>query len=88
MNRTVSFGHKVHVLRGVETHGYQAAHYLLQEEELALDAAKAALLELSSNDDFFAEESSLQRARLCRAVIRHALLLEQKRLKKEQDIIS
>lgn len=88
MNRTVSFGHKVQVLRGVETYAYQVAHYLLQEEELALDAAKAALLELSSNGDFFTEDSSLQRARLCRAVIRHALLLEQKRLKKEQGILS
>ncbi|OBY80766.1 hypothetical protein BBG47_04725 [Paenibacillus sp. KS1] len=88
MNRTVSFGHKVHVLRGVETYGYQVAHYLLQEEELALDAAKAALLELSSNDDFFAEESSLQRARLCRTVIRHALLLKQKCLRREHSIIS
>ncbi|TQR46299.1 hypothetical protein [Paenibacillus popilliae] len=88
MNRTVSFGHKVHVLRGGETYGYQVAHYLLQEEELALDATKAALLELSSNDDFFAEASSLQRARLLRAVTRHALLLKQKRLRKEQGNIS
>ena len=88
MNRTVSFGQKVQVLRGVETYGYQAAHYLLQEEELAWDAAKAALLELSANDDFFTEDSLLQRARLCRTVIRHALLLKQKCLRKEQGIIS
>lgn len=78
MERMVSFGRQVEILRGLETYGYQVAHYLLQEEDLALEAVKMALLEISAKDEFFKEEVSLQRTQLRRTVMCHAIRLKQK----------
>ncbi|WP_169090356.1 hypothetical protein [Paenibacillus sp. PL91] len=39
--------HKLQRLRGLEQFAYQVAHFILQDEVLAAEAAKAALLELS-----------------------------------------
>jgi len=39
---------KLEQLRGVEHYAYQVAHYILQDEYLAEEAAKAALLEIST----------------------------------------
>ncbi|WP_152396927.1 hypothetical protein [Paenibacillus guangzhouensis] len=78
MDRTMSFGHQLEILRGLETYGYQVAHYLLQEDDLALDAVKLALLEVSAKEDFFKEEILSQRAEWRRTVMRHAIQLKQK----------
>jgi|GEM_PF-2304495 len=77
MDQTMSFGHKIEILRGLETYGYQVAHYMLQEEDLALDAVKLALLEISAKDEFFTEEVSSQRAQWRKLVMRHAIHLKQ-----------
>jgi len=78
MERMVSFGRQVEILRGLETYGYQVAHYLLQEENLALDAVKLALMEVSAKEGFFKEEIKSQRAEWRRTVMRHAIQLKQK----------
>jgi len=78
MDRTMSFGQQLEILRGLETYGYQVAHYLLQEEDLALDAVKLALLEVSVKEDFFKEEITSQRAKWRITVMRHAIQLKQK----------
>ncbi len=43
--------HKIQRLRGLEHYAYQVAHFILQDEVLAAEAAKAALLEISRADN-------------------------------------
>jgi hypothetical protein len=47
MNAAKQRIHKLQQLRGLEHYAYQVAHFILQNECLALEAAKAALIELS-----------------------------------------
>lgn len=47
MRATTLLEHKLQRLRGLEHYAYQVAHFILQDEALAAEAAKAALLEIS-----------------------------------------
>ncbi|MGM0885110.1 MAG: hypothetical protein ACQEXQ_29215 [Bacillota bacterium] len=47
MRATTLLEHKLQRLRGLEHYAYQVAHFILQDEVLAAEAAKAALLEIS-----------------------------------------
>jgi hypothetical protein len=48
MSRAILSPSKLKQLRGIEQYTYQVAHYILQDECLAEEAAKEALLEISS----------------------------------------
>mgnify|MGYP007031661813 FL=1 len=45
---------RLRMLRDSEHLCYRVCHYLLQNEKLALETAKLALLELARNPDFYA----------------------------------
>ncbi|RCW47412.1 hypothetical protein [Paenibacillus prosopidis] len=50
MRATTQLEHMLQRLRGLEHYAYQVAHFILQDEVLAAEAAKAALLEISKAD--------------------------------------
>lgn len=50
MIATTLLDRKLQLLRGLEHYTYQVAHFILQDEVLAAEAAKAALLEISQAD--------------------------------------
>lgn len=54
--------HKIQRLRSLEPYAYQVAHFILQDEALAAEAAKAALLEISRADNPF--EGSAEELRI------------------------
>jgi hypothetical protein len=67
--RTV-FKEKVKTLRSLENFCYQIAYYLLQDETLAVDAAKNALLDLGQKPEFFRMTSSVQQELTKKVTIR------------------
>jgi hypothetical protein len=50
MRATTLLDRKLQRLRGLEHYAYQVAHFILQDEVQAEEAAKAALLEISHVD--------------------------------------
>ncbi len=50
MKATTLLDRKLQLVRGIEHYTYQVAHFILQDEVLAAEAAKAALLEISQFD--------------------------------------
>lgn len=53
MDSVICLAKKVETLKRLETYGYQIAFYILQNEDLAIEAIKTALIELSMDDTFF-----------------------------------
>lgn len=51
MRTSALLNQRVQRLRRLEHYAYQVAHFILQDEALAAEAAKAALLEISRADN-------------------------------------
>ncbi|HTG68640.1 MAG TPA: hypothetical protein VL921_05220 [Candidatus Udaeobacter sp.] len=60
---------KLQRLRGLEHYTYQVAHFILQDEALAAEAAKAALLEISRADNPLEASAEELRIRAKRIII-------------------
>ncbi|MGM0883725.1 MAG: hypothetical protein ACQEXQ_22160 [Bacillota bacterium] len=63
MRATILIHQKIRRIRGLEQYAYQVAHFILQDEVLAAEAAKAALLELSQVDKLLEESVEELRSR-------------------------
>ncbi len=75
MQSSICLNTIIECLRKHETYVYQIAFYILQNEDLAIDAAKAALLELSKNDDFYRKPHADQRGMIHILIIRKSIAL-------------
>lgn len=76
----VSLDYKVEILRRLETFSYQVAYFILEDEGLAIDATKRALIEVSLNADFYRQSLSNQRETLRKLTIRQSLAPKTKTL--------
>lgn len=63
MRETIVIHQKIQRIRGLEQYAYQVAHFILQDEILAAEAAKAALLQLSQVDKLLEESAEGLRSR-------------------------
>lgn len=61
MRSTDYFNRTVEVLRRLETYGYQVAYYILQDEELAMDATKRTLIALVKEEGLYTTPVAVQR---------------------------
>ncbi|QYR20757.1 hypothetical protein KZ483_23845 [Paenibacillus sp. sptzw28] len=77
MRQTVGLIRKVEALKRLETYGYQASYYILQDEELAAEATKTALLELSKDDAFFDKSLTVQRDIMRKTIIHTSITIKQ-----------
>ncbi|QMV39919.1 hypothetical protein [Cohnella cholangitidis] len=66
---------KIEVLRSLEVYGYQIAYLILQDENLAIDATKAGLIEVGLNDDIYQESPERQRAFFKKTIIKKSIEL-------------
>ncbi|GIQ67214.1 hypothetical protein DUZ99_17635 [Xylanibacillus composti] len=64
---------KTAALRHYETYCFQISYYLLEKEELAIEAVSQAFIQIYKNDAFFSMGEMEQRAHMKQCVIRHAL---------------
>lgn len=62
-------------LRELELYAYQVAHFLLKNERLAEEAAKAALLEISRTDKLVEAPAEELRVRMKKQAISASLVL-------------
>jgi len=76
MRSTDFFNRTVEVLRRLETYGYQVAYYILQDEELAMEATKIVLLALAQEDKLYNLPVSVQRDLMKRKIIKQSMLLK------------
>ncbi|TVY01955.1 hypothetical protein [Cohnella terricola] len=65
--------HVVQTLRRYEEYGYSIAYFILQDEELAVHAAKAALLEAGRDRELAGKSDSVLRASFGKLAMRKAL---------------
>jgi hypothetical protein len=77
MRQTVGISNKIETLKRLETYGYQASYYVLQDEELAAEATKTALLELSRDDAFFDKSLTVQRDIIRKTIINTSITVKQ-----------
>lgn len=73
MRPTLNLTRKVAILKRLEDFGYSIAYYILLDRELAAEATKAALLEVSKENAFFGESMLTQQKRLKKTVMKAAL---------------
>lgn len=52
---------RLQVLRSYETYCYQVCHYLLDDEQLATESAKEALLDLFADSRFFTSPTGVRK---------------------------
>lgn len=71
----VNLESKIEVLRSLEVYGYQIAYSILQDEDLAIDATKAGLIEVGLNDDIYQESPEHQRAFFKKTIIKKSIEL-------------
>ncbi|MEC0091123.1 hypothetical protein PMSD_09715 [Paenibacillus macquariensis subsp. defensor] len=76
MRSTDYFNRTVEVLRRLETYGYQVAYYILQDEDLAMDATKIVLLALAQEDTLYNLPVSVQRDLMKRKIMKQSMLLK------------
>jgi len=76
MRSTDYFNRTVEVLRRLETYGYQVAYYILQDEDLAMDATKIVLLALAQEDELYNLPVSVQRDLMKRKIMKQSMLLK------------
>jgi hypothetical protein len=70
------FNRTVEVLRRLETYGYQVAYYILQDEDLAMDATKIVLLALAQEDTLYNLPVAVQRDLMKKKIIKQSMLLK------------
>ncbi|WP_152619436.1 hypothetical protein [Cohnella kolymensis] len=78
MNPVIGLAEKVKILKKLETHGYQIAFYILQNEDLAIEAIKTALIELSMDDTFFRKSQTVQQQIMKRTCMYKSIAVKQK----------
>lgn len=78
MHATDTLTAKVEILKKIELFAYQAAYFLLQDEELAIQATCDALLQIAKEDHFFIQSSAVQREVMKQAIVKHAITVKQK----------
>lgn len=64
---------KADVLKQYEVYGYQVAYYLLENEQLAAQAATQALLELFQDEQFFNQPQSYQKQKTKQVFMKQSL---------------
>lgn len=67
---------KADVLKQYEVYGYQVAYYLLENEQLAAQAATQALIELSQDEQFFKQPEPCQKQRTKQVFMKQSLLVK------------
>lgn len=75
MQSSICLNTKIECLREHEIYVYQIAFYILQNEELAIEATKKALLEISKNDHFYRTPQPDQRGMIRKLIIRKSIAL-------------
>lgn len=80
MHVVMNLTEKIETLKSLESYGYSIAYYLLMDEQLAIEATKAALLEVSRTSLFFAAHSHVQQLELKKVIMREALHVKYKEL--------
>ncbi|HEY2494013.1 MAG TPA: hypothetical protein VGI33_14040 [Paenibacillus sp.] len=78
MQSTVYFNRTIEALRKLETYGYQVAYYILQDEDLAIDATKTTLLALAQEDEFYNTSVTAQRDKMRKMIIRESIVIKRK----------
>ncbi|MGF7048036.1 hypothetical protein J2T13_002542 [Paenibacillus sp. DS2015] len=76
MKSTNYFNRTIEALRRLETYGYQVAHYILQDEDLAIDATKMTLLAIAQEDDLYKMPVEVQHDKMRKMIIRESLLIK------------
>lgn len=76
MNPVICLTERVETLKKLETYGYQIAFYLLQNEDLAIEAMKTALIELSMDDVFFRKSLAVQQQIMKRTSINKSIAVK------------
>lgn len=78
MDPVICLAEKIEILKKHETYGYQIAFYLLQNEDLAIEAMKMALIELSMDDAFFRKSLTVQQQIMKRTSMNKSIEVKQK----------
>lgn len=65
---------KADVLKQYEVYSYQVAYYLLENEQLAAQAATQALIELLQDEQFFNQPEPCQKQRTKQVCMKQSLL--------------
>lgn len=78
MKPVLCINSKIETLRKLETYAFQVAYYILQDECLAIEATKYALLELSKeDDDFYRKPLPAQRDIMKKTMIKQSIAVKQ-----------
>lgn len=77
MQPEVSLRTKVEELKRLETYGYQVAYFILQNEHMAIEATKTALLELIGDPSFFLKPLSVRRDIMKKTMMRRSIAVKQ-----------
>ncbi|WP_438350867.1 hypothetical protein ACP8HI_09605 [Paenibacillus sp. FA6] len=80
MKSTDYFNQTIEALRRLETYGYQLAYYILQDEDLAMDATKMTLLALAQVDEFYNMPAAVQRDLMKKSAIRQSMVIKYENL--------
>ncbi|MDQ0058748.1 hypothetical protein [Paenibacillus harenae] len=72
---------KADVLKQYEVYGYQIAYYLLENEQLAAQAATQALLELLQDEQFFIQPQTHQIQITKQVFMKQSLLTKMSKMK-------
>ncbi|KQO18246.1 hypothetical protein [Paenibacillus sp. Leaf72] len=75
MQAAASLDHTVEALRELETWSYQLAFYILQDERLAAEAGKQALLAIGQEQDFHLQSPAERREKVKKMIMRKALIV-------------
>lgn len=75
-------------LRALEIYGYQAAYYILQDQQLAVEATSAALIELAIGECRFTGESPERQRELMKRAIMKASLGVKRKTTPTQEVVN
>ncbi|WP_213531649.1 hypothetical protein [Paenibacillus cisolokensis] len=72
---------KVLILRQYETYCYQVSSFIVQDEQLSIQAAQSALLKLATDSSFFVKPEHEQKRIIQKVTIRSALEVYTQKIK-------
>ncbi|MEK3914252.1 hypothetical protein [Paenibacillus sp. FSL H7-0331] len=78
MNPVIGLAERVETLKKLVTYFYQIAFYILQNENLAIEATRTALIELSMDDEFFSKPLIVQQQILKRTSMNTSIATKHK----------
>lgn len=77
MKPAICMKSKVETLKKLETYAFQVAYYILQDEYLAIEATKYALLEVFKEDDgFYRKALPVQRDIMKKIMIKQSIAVK------------